>query len=228
MVLELNDNQFLAALTKLCERLRVTKQSQDIFQATYSNQLHSSYPFLPCPFKATRRQTLGWFLAAEEFLPMPGCKPDQILSTGFQSSHQELRVGRMGCLSYLLYSSPGCLMRQGTFGDILFPGKYQFRCKAKPALLVCLLRFASLEGKARWAQGCLVRGFLEVWEGSGNDKVLNTFWIPRKQGTAARSSSFPSGLVTTAMSWVYYCLWENPWCSVLGSKENTEDIEKNL
>lgn len=67
LVLELNDNQFLAALTKLCERLRVTKQSQDIFQATYSNQLHSSYPFLPCPFKATRKQTLGWFLAAEEF-----------------------------------------------------------------------------------------------------------------------------------------------------------------
>lgn len=149
MVLGLNNNQFLATLTKLCERLRVTKQSQDIFQATYSNPLHSSYPFLPCPFKATRRQTLGWFLAAEEFLPMPGCKPDQILSTGFQSSHQELRVGRMGCLSYLLYFSPGCLMRQGTFGDALFPGKYQFRCKAKPALLVCLLRFASLEGKAR-------------------------------------------------------------------------------
>ncbi|XP_037997502.1 uncharacterized protein LOC119702896 [Motacilla alba alba] len=29
--------------------------------------------------KATRKQTLGWFLEAGEFLPMPGCKPDQSL-----------------------------------------------------------------------------------------------------------------------------------------------------
>lgn len=184
MVLGLNDNQFLAILTKLCEQLRVSKQSQDIVQTAYSNQLHSTHPLLPRPFKATRKQTLGWILAAEEFLPMRGCKPDQILSSVLLSSHQELCVGRMGCLRYLLgffFSFPGYLMRQGTFGAILLPGKYQFSCKSKPAWLVCPLRFASLEGKARWAQGCFVKDFLEVWGGSGDHQVLKASWIPRKR-----------------------------------------------
>lgn len=157
LVLGLNDNQFLATPTKLCEQLHVSKQSQDIVQATYSNQLHSTYPLLPCPFKASRKPTLGWFLAAEEFLPMPGLKPDQILSNLLQSSHLEPGVGRSGCLSYLIFGVffPGYLMSQGTSGAVLFPGEYQFRCKAKAAGLLCLLRFAR-QGEPRAA----VRGFL--------------------------------------------------------------------
>lgn len=222
MVLGLNDNQFLATPTKLCEQLHVSKQSQDIVQATYSNQLHSTYPLLPCPFKASRKPTLGWFLAAEEFLPMPGLKPDQILSNLLQSSHLEPGVGRSGCLSYLIFGVFFQVISWARELLVLFYSQGNISLGVKPRQQGC---FASWGLPGKVSPGLLLEASLGVWGGYGDDKVLKASWIPRKQGIAARSSSSPSGLGTTTMSWVCYCLWENPWSSIPGSKENTEGMK---
>ncbi|RMC11285.1 hypothetical protein DUI87_11404 [Hirundo rustica rustica] len=80
------------------------------------------------------------------------------LAEGWRSArHQEKHPAlpgatrRTACASHgrFYYNSPGYLVRQGASDAILLPGEYQFGYKAKPAGLVCLLRFASLKRQAR-------------------------------------------------------------------------------
>lgn len=105
------------------------------------------------------------------------------LKTVLHSSHLELHVvscPSTGCISYVdFYLSSSASLPHETRNFLVnfsSRGKYYFRHNAKARWLICLLMFASLEG--RQGEPGPVRGFLEVRWGSGEDTYIK-IWVPK-------------------------------------------------